>query len=864
MASFADIVPQFNPYIQQLPVEAMVKVGMDKQKRYDEGIQKIQTQIDTVAGLDVIRDVDKAYLQSKLNELGNNLKTVAAGDFSNFQLVNSVSGMTNQIVKDSNVQNAVSSTSWYRKQLGEMEKAISEGKSSVENIYDFNQKANDWLSSTDINKGFKDRYTPYVDIKKKALEVIKALHPKLQQYDVPFKMTEDGKIDTKSIADAMKRYKIEGIDESQIRQALTATLTPDDLNQMEISAKYQFRDVDSAQLVKRAETNYATRKENAKVTLEFLKQQRGIVTDPNEISKIDDRIAYEETLLGKDGVPGLLDEELKTNIELATKNPNYVKTALYKDGFIKELANGFSWKNQTTEYVKNPIREQMNWVAEMKFKQQEEARRRQEFQMKYALDVEGLRLKAEENALKKVELYGDPAASDWTTLGNPTDNKLRAQEYFTGHVDSVAAQIDGDMGRLERKYTKGQINEMLNDWQTNGAKATKIKPDALMLVQNISKNNSYLESLKAKEAQLRKEAEAEVGRDSSIINTINQRNTNLANLDRDNRSVQVNIGGVNKTITPSQLVKDLESGNAKLRIDKAPLGKIAVTYYVDGKAQTIEIPKRSFGVQPTGADQLRPILLGVGEHLNKYGTFEKDYTKKVNDRYLSKLAPLANQFVPQIKAVAAGKDGAPPPVIVSRLSQLLTAADVQDIAADANFDINKASEMLLDKNNKDTRIFIEQDGDNYKVHLKSESDPKNRQTLKLSKNDVARYFGSSYVNDKTQESIRLNIGKGNTNLTGDPTKALLQKQFGDFPGVNKFQVTADLNQDLSDPNLYTPMINVKTKDGRYATFEIAGNNKLRRVGYDQGVKSLNELTDATLLKLLQEQYPNYDFSKLDY
>jgi hypothetical protein len=32
MASFTDIIPQFNPYVQQLPVEAMVQVGVAKQK----------------------------------------------------------------------------------------------------------------------------------------------------------------------------------------------------------------------------------------------------------------------------------------------------------------------------------------------------------------------------------------------------------------------------------------------------------------------------------------------------------------------------------------------------------------------------------------------------------------------------------------------------------------------------------------------------------------------------------------------------------------------------------------------------------------------------------------------------------------
>ena len=86
MASYKDIIPTFNPYIQQEPVEAMMKVGVYKQERYDEGIKKIQESIDNIAGLDVVRDVDKQYLQSKLNQLGGKLSTVAGGEFPTSQL----------------------------------------------------------------------------------------------------------------------------------------------------------------------------------------------------------------------------------------------------------------------------------------------------------------------------------------------------------------------------------------------------------------------------------------------------------------------------------------------------------------------------------------------------------------------------------------------------------------------------------------------------------------------------------------------------------------------------------------------------------------------------------------------------------
>ena len=84
MASFTDKTPTFNPYVAQQPVEAMLKVGMHKQAQYDAGYEKIQSSIDRVAGLDIAKDIDKQNLQTKLSSLGDNLRFVAAGDFSNF------------------------------------------------------------------------------------------------------------------------------------------------------------------------------------------------------------------------------------------------------------------------------------------------------------------------------------------------------------------------------------------------------------------------------------------------------------------------------------------------------------------------------------------------------------------------------------------------------------------------------------------------------------------------------------------------------------------------------------------------------------------------------------------------------------
>jgi len=183
MASFTDQISQFNPYIQQLPVDAMVKVGMQKQAQYDQGVQKIQGYIDNIAGMDVMRDVDKQHLQSKLNELGSRLKTVAAGDFSNAQLVNSVGGMATQIVKDPYVQAAVQSTANARKQLSLVNQAREKGELTPDNEWFFMDKQlNQYLSNPSLagEKNspvvFNGKYIKHYDVDKDVQDAITKAH----------------------------------------------------------------------------------------------------------------------------------------------------------------------------------------------------------------------------------------------------------------------------------------------------------------------------------------------------------------------------------------------------------------------------------------------------------------------------------------------------------------------------------------------------------------------------------------------------------------------------------------------------------------------------------------------------------------
>lgn len=853
MASWTDAITQFNPYVSTLPVEAMVKVGMEKQKRYDEGVQKIQAKIDQVAGLDIIRGVDKNYLQSKLDELGSNLKTFAASDFSNYQLVNSVAGMTKQVAGDEIVQNAVSSTAFYKKQLQEMESAIKNGKSSIQNQDDFNEKANKYLSSTDLKQKFTDRYTPYIDVKKKSLDAIKLLHPQLQKYDIPFEVV-NGKVNTSKIADAMKRYKIEGISEQQIEAAITSTLTPDDMNQLSIDARYQFKGVNSEQLVGLATENYKSNKETATATLDLLLQKKGIETNPTKLESIEKDIEYYESLLGKGGKPGKLDENLKSDLESISKNPDAVKTSIYKNGFIKELSNAFSWKNEDMEYVDNPIRKQMNWVADMKFKQMEFNQDVKEFNINSDFKRKELELKTQELALKNAELYGIDAP--WVTMANETDMTLRAAEMYTEHSESVVNKIASGRARLiTAGYTDAQINMMLN-------KKMDVPPKAMGVIEEIRREQNYLKALEVKEKKIRAEADKEA-------NVSEEKRKALQN----KPSLNVSWKGVNYQLSPEEIL-GIRSATKESKQDTRFGVRRIVTVDESGlNAQQLKFVRGMKGAlygdflpstpPAKGTDQINSQINSV---LQKYDSDIKSLSvslKKSDEIYKQKLSPLVSKFVPQWKVLGSDKDGSPTPITIGKLSNLVSSTIQRGIKADSDYDPSEASDMLKSENAKDTRVFIQQSGDDYQVIIKSEKDPSKVQRIKLSRAEVVANFGDKYVNDNTEESIRLGLGNGNTNLTGNPEYSYMQKQFGDFPGVRKMNITADFDQDLSNPDVFVPSVNVMKKDGKFQTFILSGQDKLSRVGFDQGKKNLNALTDDVLLKYLKLEYPNYDYSQLD-
>lgn len=471
MASFTDKIPQFNPYVQQLPVEEMVKVGMQKQQQYNEGVQRIQSNIDNVAGMDIARDVDKKYLESKLNSLGNNLKAVAAGDFSNFQLVNSVNGMTNQISKDKNVINAVSSTAWLRKQQAEMEKAISEGKSSQENQWDFGEKANKYLTSTEVGDKFNGRYTPYIDVNKKWMDVMKSLHSDLIEQDIPYARNDDGSINYNKTAAAMQRISKETVSSAKIENALRSSLSPDELNQLSISGRYTFRQFDTPdKLAVYSQTRFGKQVELNDKRIEELTGLYNLSTSNPEYQKKAQDAINSLQLKNKE-----LGVQLNDELESIKSDPDQAKATIYKNGAIAEFSNTYAWEHNKENLMTNPVLEAEHWEKKQaldlaKFNLDIRGQNWTEYKDKFNMDMSNKEYQLKV-AKQHADLYGvdnpfETYLGENTNVKDPMsamieDETSYRQSASTGIVDMVKGIPGTNSTQIKNaieKYKNGDPN----------------------------------------------------------------------------------------------------------------------------------------------------------------------------------------------------------------------------------------------------------------------------------------------------------------------------------------------------------------------------------------------------------------------
>jgi hypothetical protein len=523
MASFTDQIMQFNPYVQQLPVEAMAQVGMYKQQKYEEGVQKIQSYIDNIAGLDVDKPGHKQYLQSKLNELGGKLKTVAAGDFSNFQLVNSVGGMATQIVRDPIIQNAVKSTQRIKQEKENIQTAQKAGKSSVNNEDKFYDQVNSWLNDNDLSSPFNGEYVEHRDVDAKLRDLTSKLKEDEISVDNIFKRNSAGQTlyysrdpktgrevvstdPTKGEAKLdldMLRTKVKGVNAQRILNNFYNSLDANDIRQLRIDSWAHYRGAGPESFKKSIEDSYTNKKEMLDQQKKYLavKVQDASITGPAkdmliaELQKVNDKIN------GK-----VLEKELAEDLsELQNpKNLEDFKYKLYTQNHLTGLAKDLSNQSYVQERLANPAAQADLARQEFQFRQLQETNDNYWKRKNYELTAADLeyrinkdRTEDEKERLKKGYRV---SPGDWgTDLKPPTVTDLHndmtaTTKNFTDEQTRIANLMypssDGKYKNMSLNDKIGALQQDASDYRKNSNKP--LTPDQKMYLQQYKNNQDAI------------------------------------------------------------------------------------------------------------------------------------------------------------------------------------------------------------------------------------------------------------------------------------------------------------------------------------------------------------------------------------
>ena len=503
MASYTDSplnAGSFRPYVQQMPVEAMTQVGMQKQHQYDEGYQRIQNQIDKVAGLSVMKDVDKTYLKSKMNELGNNLRMVSMGDFSNYQLVNSVGGMMNQVGSDPKIQNAVMSTANIQSQGKIISDAKLKGEWGPENEYEYNKKLNGYMQSTTPGDLFTDKYTPYIDVNKKITAIAKevGIDERTMQSMYSTDMNGNPLTYKQDSTDSLGKHKagdiqwnpvmvekhLKGKDAGKILDAFQNALTPADYNQLGITGRYVRANSSPEALQHEIITNYGNNISAVNGKIDELKmsiasEEGSNTKDPEKLVSLNKQLEIFQNNKQR------LQEAQKSDLATLATNPDAVRANLYTNSYLTGMARDLASMTEDTKYSISPqfevtmkINEFNRSVQRDKISDQHWAVEQRRADEKFTYEKEKDRLEFGLKYGKKFgpngEMIDDGIPAPIDTKGGASAIAASVKDNFTNEV----GQLNSTNYKIATEYFKkaypgesdNQIGKRISDYAASKGK----------------------------------------------------------------------------------------------------------------------------------------------------------------------------------------------------------------------------------------------------------------------------------------------------------------------------------------------------------------------------------------------------------
>jgi hypothetical protein len=841
MASFTDEIQKFNPYIEQLPVDDYIKVGMMAQGQYNAGIQSVQGAIDTISGMPIVRDIDKQYVRSALTKLQDQVKNVASSDFRNQQLVNQIHGATRSIARDKNVQAAVASAAFISKEQEFIEKQRAEGKTSPENEWDWANEYQKYITSSKLGEQFSYKYTPFRDVRKKVIDTLKAINPDAKINDNIFDANGN-------ISDVMLREQFKGVSPDKIKQAILASLDEGDMRQLSISGRYSMANYDASRLQGVAINAIASQRTfiaAKKKQLEDTKAGLSSVPEQLAIQKKIDALSNEERMIG--------DEERFYMERLTSGRLDEVRSQLYSQQFLNQFGNAFAYTELSQTYLNNP-------AAEMAMKREEMKQTWDKFILEYnqkeRFHVDDITLKEKEIDAKNKSELGDLGGVPQTV------NQSDLPDVNVGAFKSKTEELEKNIVKEEAEFlkTQGKDKAWLQSQRILYDQGKDLDPLVKDYFQRLEGAEKEVNANKSLVLDLEKEADKNIG----VVDAAFDNETGLTYYpDKGDRSNGVSFSAQEMLNLEQRFNKYFKvgysQGESKSTYDEAGANK----EFANGKERLfLDMRLR----QARGGDLSsgeRAVMHRTQELVGKIGP---KVNKLLKDRSAFMDQELQNRTGETQRVAYTLPTGKAEQrtAVRDRMNNLLArASDQKNSFGSETIRANYKAIKEMNDDDKSTYSLVVKDKTQFgeaKYWVRINNGENKYQDVPISKEDKEAIFGNRFQSaDNPQYSpidnkIRAtNNGSTNFSGTADPVKAFPTAFFtrNDFGGVKNFSVKGDVVTQSGRQALVLYVYEPKSKT--YNRIVYAPPTGL--MDKNQVTAAVNGITDAVIYQKLYNKAP---------
>lgn len=850
MANFTDQPIQFTPYVETTPVQAMVAVGMQKEQDFKQGIAKVQAYVDTIAGLDIAKEEDKQYVSSKLNEVKEGIAKNLSGDFSDSRITNQIGGAAVHIYKDPIVQNAVISTTNYRKGIADMELARKEGKSSIANEWDFQNNANKWLTDKTQGTLFNGKYSPFTNYRKNALDVIKSLTKDETITDSAFTTDSKGNL---VITDAIVRKKLAGISPEKIQQALMAGLNPNDFQQMEIDGRYHYSNVPNSDFAQNTLNSY-------KEKIKFFDDQKQVLTNAlSSTSSSVEKQTLQSQIQSLDKTMGNIKNEYESvSNEMRNGNIDGAKARLHTLNFINGFSKAFSFTETSNQYESSPFvqaaqfreTKAQDWKKFMLEYNQKESH----FQTNTNLKLTELQLKEKENELKKKELEG------YGGLPSPIDQSQLPTYTLSRVVDEVVAgqkEIEAENNTFIKNQGKDQkwLDQQRVAWEKN---PNGVDPLVAEHFNDIAGRERTILSKQTMITDIEADAKKRVGDINQFI-------------PKDAPSIVFTTPSGQTTITAKNLVDFNEKFREYATISAPTSGgtggaSVPSITYNDEKAKRDLSPKEfllyNIFKKHDKGQKLNDAEKTIVDHAHNYFTTVNVPNRKLIQDVNTYTAQEVTRRITNMQGVSYAiptATTAQKTSIGTMLSQFADLADKQTggIANSPNFNSKIARQLATDDNAKYSIQVVEGTSSQAPMYEVSVTGQKGSTSFVITPEQKASVFGNAYEPSPEvqafrpyQEQIRMMGGyTTNLNKNSDLNSSYLNK--ADFPSIKNYGIKGDIVTSKGKYSLrlsiYDPITQEWKQDIPFPRKQLTSESGI--------MQAMLNLTDVAVYELINEKLP---------